>query len=64
MFKLVETKIKKSVTLVLETSKKKNITPRAAGMAIAEDRVRKAMDKRWKKETGKQKMPPSKFVEG
>ena len=46
MFKLVEEKIKKNTKLVLEQAKKENVSPRKAGMDIAQERVIQAMKKR------------------
>ncbi len=46
MFKLVEEKIKKNVKLILDKSKNRNVKPRDAALAIAQDRVREAMKKR------------------
>tara|TARA_Y100000310_G_C20630000_1_gene788124 strand:- start:429 stop:1541 length:1113 start_codon:yes stop_codon:yes gene_type:complete len=42
MFKLVETKIRKNTKLVLQSSKKKNCSPRKAGMEIAKRRIKNA----------------------
>jgi glutamate dehydrogenase/leucine dehydrogenase len=44
MFKLVERKIKKNTKLVLKRAKEESIKPRDAGMEIAKERVRKAME--------------------
>ena len=43
MFKTVKEKIVANTKLVLETARKKKITPRTAALKIAQDRVRKAM---------------------
>ncbi len=49
MFKLVEEKIKKNTKLVLEKAKKEKLQPREAAMEIAQERVKKGMEKRDKK---------------
>ncbi len=41
MFDLVEKKIKKNTKIVLEESKKKDVSPRKAGLEIAKKRIRK-----------------------
>ncbi|MDI6825633.1 MAG: Glu/Leu/Phe/Val dehydrogenase [Candidatus Aenigmarchaeota archaeon] len=46
MFKLVEEKIKKNMKIVLKHAKQKGISPRDAAMEIAQERVRKAMNKK------------------
>lgn len=46
MRSLVKQKIEKSVSLVLEESKKKNKSPRAVALHLAQERVRDAMRKR------------------
>jgi len=46
MFQLVEKKIKKNVKITLKLAKKEKIEPRDAAMRIAQERVRKAMEKR------------------
>lgn len=46
MFKLVEDKIVKNTTEVLERAKKKRIKPRDAALEIALERIKKAMEKR------------------
>lgn len=46
MFKVVEEKITKNVGLILEQSKKENITPRDAALKIAQERVRNSMSNR------------------
>jgi len=46
MFKLVEEKIVKNTTEVLEKAKKAKIMPREAALHIALDRIKKAMDKK------------------
>ena len=46
MFKLVEKKVTKNTKKVLQRAKKQKIFPRQAGMEIAVERVREAMDKR------------------
>lgn len=46
MLEMVEKKIVKNTKMVLENAKRKNISPRAAAMEIAMERVRKAMGKR------------------
>jgi len=45
MFKLVEEKIEKNTKMVLDQSKKEKINPRDAAMEIAQERVRKAMNR-------------------
>ncbi|HKZ45196.1 MAG TPA: Glu/Leu/Phe/Val dehydrogenase [archaeon] len=44
MFKLVEKKVSKNTKLVLARAKKEKIKPRDAGMEIAKERIRKAME--------------------
>jgi glutamate dehydrogenase/leucine dehydrogenase len=46
MFKEVEDRVKKNTKLVLEKAKSEGIYPREAAMKIAQERVRKAMEKR------------------
>lgn len=46
MFKLVEEKEKKNTKLVLDKAKKEKLNPRDAAMEIAQERVKKAMEKR------------------
>ncbi len=48
MFKMVEEKIVKNTTEVLEKAKKAKIMPREAALKIALERLHKAMDKRAK----------------
>jgi glutamate dehydrogenase/leucine dehydrogenase len=62
MFTLVQSKLRKNVKLVLERAKKEKVMPRTAAMAIAQERVKKAMEKRQKKEEQKIRMPKSKFM--
>jgi len=47
MFRIVERKIKKNTSLVLEEMERKGIPPRDAAMRIAQERVKKAMRKRY-----------------
>jgi len=49
MFKMVEEKIRKNTKVVLEKSDKEKLDHRSAAMKIAQERVRKAMEKRDKK---------------
>jgi glutamate dehydrogenase (NAD(P)+) len=46
MFKLVEEKIRKNTKLVLEKSEEENLSPRDAATKIAQERVKKAMEKK------------------
>ncbi len=46
MFELVQKKIRKNTKLVLQLAKKENIKPRDAALSIAQDRVKKAMEKK------------------
>ena len=46
MFKMVEKKIVKNTTEVLEAAKEQGVKPRDAGLKIAVDRIKKAMDNR------------------
>ncbi|MCK5699018.1 MAG: Glu/Leu/Phe/Val dehydrogenase [Candidatus Aenigmarchaeota archaeon] len=48
-FKMIEEKITANAKMMLETAKEKCITPRDAGLIIARDRVKKAMDARYEK---------------
>ncbi len=48
-FHMIEEKITKNTKNVLEHSKEKGIMPRDAALSIAKDRVRKAMDERYRK---------------
>jgi len=45
MFKLIEQKIRKNTKLVLDRVKKRKISPREASMEIAQERVKKAMNR-------------------
>ncbi len=45
-FKMTEEKIRANCKIMLETAKEKGITPREAGLIIAQERIKKAMDKR------------------
>jgi len=49
MFKMVEEKIRKNTKIVIERSEEEGIDLRTAGMIIAKERVKKAMDKRDRK---------------
>ncbi len=45
-FKMIEEKIRANCKRMLDTAKEKGITPREAGRSIAQERVKKAMEKR------------------
>lgn len=49
MFELVEKKISKNTKLVLKKSKKENVAPREAALAIAQERIKKAVEKKEEK---------------
>ncbi len=48
-FKMIEEKITRNCRIMLKAAKEKGITPRDAGLIIAHDRVRRAMDARYEK---------------
>lgn len=62
MFALVEKKIRQNVRLALEKARKEGTMPRTAAMAIARERVKKAMEKRERKNAQKHRMPHDRFM--